>query len=314
MARHVPYHRSMKTGLMLPISERSDGTIPSFAELRELALRAETDGLDSIWLADHLLFREDGETTGIHEAWTTITALAALTVRVELGTLVLAMPFRNPALLAKMAVALDEVSGGRLILGVGCGWHEPEFDAFGYPFDHRVSRFEEALAVMMPLLREGRAEVRGRYHSAADAVLAPSGPRPGGIPVLIAGKQPRMLGLVAKHADAWNAAWYGRADESPELEERLARLDSALAEAGRDPATLDITVGIFVAFPELGGVEDAPERAIRGSVEEVANGLRGYADRGVKHVIAHFWPPTPEAVGLLAQAAAMAGTKAPARA
>lgn len=294
----------MKTGLMLPISERSDGTIPSFAELRELALRAETDGLDSIWLADHLLFREDDETTGIHEAWTTITALAALTVRVELGTLVLAMPFRNPALLAKMAVALDEVSGGRLILGVGCGWHEPEFDAFGYPFDHRVSRFDEGLQVLVPLLREGRVTFEGRYHRAVDAELRPRPIRAGGPPILIAGKGPRMLELVARHADQWNAAWYGHPDEAHELRERITSLRAALSDAGRDPATLEITVGILVAFE--GASADAPERAIRGSPDEVADALAGYAGLGAKHLIAHVFPRTPEAVGQLGEAAAVA--------
>src|SRR5688572_4128075 len=193
----------MKIGLMLPLGERDDGMIPSWAELRELALHAEAGGLDSVWLADHLLFRpEDGRsgaTRGIHEAWTTLTAVAASTSRVEIGPLVLAMPFRNPGLVAKMATELDEVSGGRLILGVGCGWHRPEFDAFGYPFDHRVSRFEEALQILVPLLREGRITFRGRYHVAEDAELRPTGPRPGGIPLLIAGKGPRMLSVVAQH-------------------------------------------------------------------------------------------------------------------
>ena len=113
-----------------------------WTDLRALALAAEEDGLDSVWGADHLIFRDEGETTGIHESWTLLTAVAAITSRVEIGPLVLAVPFRNPALTAKMAAELDEISGGRLILGLGCGWHQPEFDAFGYPFDHRVSRFE----------------------------------------------------------------------------------------------------------------------------------------------------------------------------
>jgi alkanesulfonate monooxygenase SsuD/methylene tetrahydromethanopterin reductase-like flavin-dependent oxidoreductase (luciferase family) len=129
---------SMKIGLMLPLG--SDET-RGFDELREMALAAEAGGLDSVWGADHLIIRMDGETSGIHESWTVLTAVAAITSRVEIGPLVLALPFRNPALTAKMAVELDEVSNGRLILGVGCGWHEPEFDAFGYPFDHRVGRF-----------------------------------------------------------------------------------------------------------------------------------------------------------------------------
>ena len=120
----------MKIGLMLPLSEDETN---GFADLRAMAVAAEEGGLDSVWGADHLIFREGGETTGIHECWTVLTALAAITSRVQIGPLVLALPFRNPALTAKMAAELDEVSGGRLILGLGCGWHRPEFDAFGYP-------------------------------------------------------------------------------------------------------------------------------------------------------------------------------------
>ncbi|MBA3587889.1 MAG: LLM class flavin-dependent oxidoreductase, partial [Chloroflexi bacterium] len=222
----------MKIGLMLPLG--ADETA-GFADLRALAMAAEEHGLDSVWGADHLIFRDEGETTGIHECWTVLTAIAAVTSRVEIGPLVLALPFRNPALTAKMAAELDEVSGGRLILGLGCGWHEPEFDAFGYPFDHRVSRFDEGLQVVVPLLRNGRVTYSGKYHHAADAELRPLPVREGGPPILIAGKQPRMLQLVARHADQWNAAWYGHPDQADELRERLGNLRTALDAAGRDP-------------------------------------------------------------------------------
>jgi alkanesulfonate monooxygenase SsuD/methylene tetrahydromethanopterin reductase-like flavin-dependent oxidoreductase (luciferase family) len=128
----------MKIGLMLPLA---DDETSGWTDLRAMALAAEEGGLDSVWGADHLIFREDGQTTGIHESWTLLTAVAAITSRVQIGPMVLALPFRNPALTAKMAAELDEVSRGRFILGLGCGWHEPEFRAFGYPFDHRVGRF-----------------------------------------------------------------------------------------------------------------------------------------------------------------------------
>jgi alkanesulfonate monooxygenase SsuD/methylene tetrahydromethanopterin reductase-like flavin-dependent oxidoreductase (luciferase family) len=143
-----------------------------------MALTAEERGLDSVYLADHLLFRESSRTEGIHEAWTVLSAVAALTSRVEIGPLVLAVPFRNPAITAKMAAELDEISGGRLVLGLGCGWHEPEFEAFDLPFDHRVGRFEEALEIMLPLLREGRVRFEGHWHR-ANAELAPPGSSPG---------------------------------------------------------------------------------------------------------------------------------------
>ena len=132
----------MKIGLMMPLGGRESERSPlPYSDLSEMALRAETDGLDSLWVADHLLFREEEWTFGMHEAWTMLTAFAALTSRAAVGTLVLALPFRNPGVTAKMAAALDDVSAGRLILGIGCGWHEPEFEAFDLPFDHRVARF-----------------------------------------------------------------------------------------------------------------------------------------------------------------------------
>jgi probable F420-dependent oxidoreductase len=291
----------MKIGLMLPLAEDETG---GFADLRAMAIAAEESGLDSVWGADHLVFREGDETTGIHESWTVLTAIAAVTSRVEIGPLVLAMPFRNPALIAKMAAELDDVSGGRLVLGLGCGWHQPEFDAFGYPFDHRVSRFSEGLEILVPLLSGERVTVEGRYHRAVDAELRPGPIRAGGPPILIAGKQPRMLSLVARWADQWNAAWYGHPDAADELRERRANLHTALAAAGRDPATLQITVGIFVAFE--GASADAPRRAIRGSLDEVAAALTGYANLGVAHLIAHVFPRTPEAVRKLGEAAALA--------
>jgi probable F420-dependent oxidoreductase len=298
----------MKVGLMLPIGEqeKSRQTLP-WPELRELALAAEESGLDSIWAADHLIFREDGSTSGIHECWTILAAVAAITRRVEIGPLVLALPFRNPALTAKMATAFDEVPGGRLVLGVGCGWHEPEFDAFDFPFDHRVGRFEEALGVLLRLLREGHVEVEGRWHR-ADAELLPPGPRPNGPPILIAGKRPRMLRLVARHADSWNAAWYGRREEAGELEQRIALLREACAAEGRDPSTIALTAGLFVSFPTMQqpADEDPPENAISGDVEQVGRALAAYRELGIEHAIVHLWPPNAAAVTELGRAAEIA--------
>jgi probable F420-dependent oxidoreductase len=298
----------MKVGLMLPVGQDEKlGRPLLWKELRALALAAEEAGLDSVWAADHLIFREDGTSSAIHECWTILTAVAAITQRVEIGPLVLALPFRNPALTAKMATALDEVSAGRLVLGVGCGWHEPEFDAFDFPFDHRVGRFEEALAVLLPLLREGHVKVDGRWHR-ADAELLPPGPRPHGPPILIAGKLPRMLGLVARHADAWNAAWYGRLEDAAELRRRIAQLREACEAEGRDPATIALTAGLFVHLPGLpdSGYEDPPERAISGTAEQVGPALAAYQELGIEHAMVHLWPPTPAAVRELGRAAELA--------
>ncbi|MEP7081402.1 MAG: LLM class flavin-dependent oxidoreductase [Chloroflexota bacterium] len=293
----------MKIGLMLPIGEdEATRRPPSFDHLRAMAVAAEEGGLDSVWCADHVLTRSADEPTtrGLHEAWTLLSALAAVTSRVTLGPLILCVPFRNPALTAKMAATFDEVSGGRLVLGLGCGWHQPEFDAFGYPFDHRVGRFEEALEIILPMLRTGSATFKGRWHRAERADLVPPHPRASGPPILIAGKQPRMLELVARHADQWNAAWYGHPDTADELRERLGNLRTALDAAGRDPATLTLTAGVFVAVAED---PDAPENAMRGSVEEIADALAGYSSMGISHLIVHLWPRTPDAVARLAEAA-----------
>jgi probable F420-dependent oxidoreductase len=290
----------MKIGLMLPLGEEEAG---GWTNLRDLALTAERGGLDSVWAADHLVFRDDdGSWHGIHESWTVLTAVAALTERVEIGPLVLALPFRSPALTAKMAAELDRVSDGRLVLGLGCGWHEPEFDAFGYPFSHRVGRFEEGLEIVVRLLRGETVTYKGRWHHVEDARLLPEPIRPG-LPVLVAGKQPRMLSVVARSANAWNAAWYGDPAEADELRTRLANLHAALDEAGRDPATLELTAGIFV---DTGNTEDAPKTAIRGDAAEIADALARYDDLGISHLIAHTWPRTPDAVARLGEAAAIA--------
>jgi probable F420-dependent oxidoreductase len=298
----------MKIGLMLPLGEDDAlGRPVGWDQLRDMAVAADEGGLDSVWGADHLIFRSDGASHGIHECWTILTAVAAVTRRVEIGPLVLALPFRNPALVAKMATALDEVSGGRLILGLGCGWHEPEFDAFHYPFDHRVGRFEEALEVLVPLLRTGRVQFEGRWHR-ADAELLPPGPRRNGPPILIAGKRPRMYRLAAKHADAWNAAWFGRAEEADELDERVARLREACAAEGRDPTSIALSAGLFVTFPALlrADEEQPPENAISGDATEVGRALAEYEAHDIDHLIVHLWPRTAAAVTELARAAEIA--------
>jgi probable F420-dependent oxidoreductase len=248
--------------------------------------------------------RRANETDGIHEAWTILSAVAAITQRVEIGPLVLCTPFRNPALTAKMATTLDEVSGGRLILGLGCGWHEPEFDAFGYEFDHRVSQFAEALEIIRPMLRTGNVTYDGRWHHAAEAQIVPPGPRPDGPPILIAGKGPRMLDLVARHADAWNAAWYGHPDQAHELRERIDRLHAALDAAGRPRSAIELTAGIFVAVSPAD--DDRPDEAISGSIDEIGEALAGYEALGIGHVVVHLWPRSSEAVMQLAGAAAIA--------
>ncbi len=297
----------MKIGVVLPIAQDDAATpVPSYAEIRAVARAAEDGGLDSIWVYDHLLFRFDGETTGIHECWTILAALAEATSRVQLGTIVLCTSFRNAALLAKMAATLDHVSRGRLILGIGSGWHDPEYEAFGYPTDHKVGRFEEAFTIIRSLIREGGADLDGRWMTARDAMLVP--PTRPDIPILVAAKRPRMLELAARHADAWNLAWFGAPDERWAGARR--DLAAACAAVGRDPATLERTVGVNVRYPDLmparaaAGADDesGEEPALEGDAE-IAAGLAAYADEGTGHVIAALEPTTPEAVARFAEAA-----------
>ncbi len=293
----------MKVGVLLPPGDvAAVGHVPSYPELRSLAWAAETGGLDSIWVYDHLLFAFPGKPrAGVWEAWTVLSGLAEATHRVELGTLVACTAFRNPAVLAKMAVTLDAMSGGRLILGLGAGWHEPGFAAFGLPYDHLADRFEEAVRIIVPLVHEGAVDFTGRYVSAPDCELLPAPSRR--IPVLIAAAQPRMLRLTGEYADHWNTAWLGHVDA---LSAPRAALDAAAAAVGRDPATLGVTVGVNVAFTDLGDVPDGsddPATFLTGSVDAIADGLRAYADAGVGHVIAWLHPVSAATVQRFAEAA-----------
>jgi probable F420-dependent oxidoreductase len=289
---------AMKVGVMLPIAE-GEGGVKSYTEVRAYALRAEERGFDSIWLADHLLFRgPDGSTRGVWECMTLLTALAEATERVTLGTLVNCTAFRNPAVLAKQAADVDAISGGRLILGLGAGWHKPEFDAFGLPFGHLASRFDEALQIIVPLLRQGKVDFRGQYYSAEQCELRPA-PRPGGPPILIGASKPRMLGLTARHADMWNTCWIGEASALPPRREPL---EQACAAEGRDPATLSVTVGVNVVSPGHGRDSIDPQKALAGTPAEVATGLRAYQEQGVTDVICWVDKPTTEALDWLAEA------------
>ena len=164
--------------------------------------------------------------SGLHECWTVLAALAEATRRVELGTLVMCTSFRNPGLLAKMAATLDHVSGGRLILGIGAGWHDPEFEAFGYPTDHKVSRFEEAFDHHpRPHPRRVGPTSTGRMSRHTTPSCRPAARAD--LPILVGAGAPRMLELAARRADAWNLAWFGPPNE------RLARVRAELAEACR---------------------------------------------------------------------------------
>jgi len=280
----------LQLGLMLPTGNPAGlREAPRWSEMREMATLAEAVGFDTLLLADHFLFRTGpgvkvapGETRGIWEAWTLLAALAEATRRIRLCPLVLCTGFRNPALLAKMADTLDEVSNGRLILGIGAGWHEPEYLAFGYPFDHLVSRFEEALTIIHGLLRTGHLDFEGSYYSARECELRPRGPRPDGPPILIGAKGPRMLSLVARYADAYNTVWHVTPEPAvPHFE----NVRAACRDAGRDPATLTLTAGTAVALTGPDGkVTGLRPDALHGTPEQIAEQLRAFQSIGAEHM------------------------------
>ena len=286
--------KQMKIGIVLGTAEGAlQGKTPTFRELQEMATTAEQAGLDSIWLCDHLLYRFPGqEEKGIWEVFTLLSALAAVTSRITLGTIVVCTSFRPPALVAKMADTIDEISGGRLILGLGAGWHQPEYEAFGYPFDHLAGRFEEAMQIIAPLLREGQVDFQGQYYQASNCVLRPRGPSRNGPPILIAGRRPRMLQLTARYADAWNTAWHV---ETAVVKERYAEFQQSCATVGRDPAEIELTVGTRVNLLKSGETADEA-KAISGSPEEIARRLQGFADEGVGHLIVALEPAGRESI------------------
>jgi F420-dependent oxidoreductase-like protein len=206
---------------------------------------AEELGYDHAWLVDHFVDTDGDLSKPCMEAWTLLAGLAARTSRIRLGVLVSSNTFRHPALLLKEAVTVDRISGGRLILGVGSGWHEPEHRMYGLPFPpagERVGRLEEAVQVLDALMRQERTTFHGRYYQLEDAPFEPKPLQRPRIPLLIAAHRPRMLRLAARYADVWDtfppipgAATEGTRDS---MEARLRALEGYCREAGRDPAEI----------------------------------------------------------------------------
>ncbi len=278
--------RPLKVGVQLPEVERE----VRWPEVLDMVRAIEDLGFDSIWLGEHLLYRfPDRDPRGPWEAWSSMAAIAAVTSRVVFGPLVACTNFHNPALLAKQANTIDEISGGRLVLGLGAGWNEAEFRAFGFPYDHRVDRFEEAFTIIRTLLRDGAIDFDGRWYQVRDCELLPRGPRPGGPPLMIGSNGPRMLRATVPYVDSWNS-WFADTGNRPAGVAALRDLvDAACRDVGRDPAALERTVAVLVELPGGAGrlqgaySKEAPE-PLSGSPAEMADVLRGYAAEGISHV------------------------------
>lgn len=274
--------RPLKVGFILPHLEGR--TTPRWDDIVGMARLGEEMGFDSLWLVDHLLYQfgADDQVRGVWECWTLLGGIAAVTTKPELGTLVTCTAFRSPALLAKMAETIDEMSAGRLILGIGAGYYEREFKAFGLPHDHLYGRFEEALHILTTLLRTGSMDYDGTYASAIQSELRPRGPRPEGLPIMIGTRGAKMLKLTAQHADAWNG-WLVRSGNSMDAYLAVkAEVDAACEAVGRDPKTLERTVTVNVD-PRPGSVSK-PGGPICGTPDEIAAQLAAYAAEGVTHL------------------------------
>lgn len=305
--------RPYKVGLHIDIGEfpedyhtgRVDRTRSPdrWSDLAAMAWAAERVGFDSIMVPDHLLYRiEPGKPEGAWEAFSILAALAAITSRVELAPLVACTQFRNPALTAKMADTIDEISGGRFILGLGSGSYAPELRFFGFPDDHPVGRFEEALKIIHALLREGRADVKGEYYTIDDCELRPRGPRSSGPPIMMGGlgTGARMMRLAVQYADIWNLTVRYNPDEMDRFglyRERHALLDTTCERYGRDPATLERSIIDNVNplnHPDFAIARGHP--ALAGRPEEIAEALATYASLGASHLVVNLLPQSVEAI------------------
>lgn len=292
-------NRQFEIGIVLPIAQFGpERTTPRWADVADMARRAEEIGFDTLWTPDELLWRsEDGPPQGIWDGVSIAGAVAAVTSKTPVGTWVMSALHRNPGIIAKTAETLDEISGGRFIFGLGAGHEWPgQARYFGLPEENIFARFEEALQIIVPLLREGRADFEGRWHAARELIQQPVGPRPNAIPILIGGNGPRGQRAAARHADIWS----GYAEERAHVDElgpRLATLDAICEEVGRDPSTIGRSAGVVIRPLEPAG---AREGAISGSAEEIADAIRSFREAGFTRLEIMMNPGTMGALEALA--------------
>lgn len=278
--------RPLRIGVQLPEVERD----VRWLEILDMVRAIEDLGYDSLWLGEHLLYRwPDRPARGPWEAWTSLAAIAAVTSRVTFGPLVACTNFHNPALLAKQAATIAEIGGGRFVLGLGAGWNETDFRAFGFPYDHRIDRFEEAFTIIRTLLTDGVIDFDGRWYQARDCELLPRPTRPGGPPLMIGSRGPRMLRMTLPFVDSWNV-WFNDTANRPDGVPALRQLvDDICLEVGRDPAAIERTVAVSVRMAggtgRIQGADDVDDvQPLTGSTAVLAEAMRAYAAQGIQHV------------------------------
>ena len=292
----------LKLGLVLPMFEEPEsGDKPSWGRIKSMAQSAEALGVDTVWIPDELLWREPewGGPRGWWEGVSMAGAVAASTSTVGVGTWVLSALHRNPGLTVKIAETLDEISEGRFLFGFGAGHAGDQGASFGYPEDVTVSRYEEALSIVIPALRGDTVSFVGKYHASRDLDVRPRGPRGGRIPLMLGAHGPRTMRIAATHADIWSA--FATESSLPEwFEPMLERLDEACADVDRDPASLVRSIGVFVEP----GTEGAAEAAglgvpISGSTDQIANSLSRFEQLGVDRVEIMLWPGDEETLAAI---------------
>jgi alkanesulfonate monooxygenase SsuD/methylene tetrahydromethanopterin reductase-like flavin-dependent oxidoreductase (luciferase family) len=283
--------RRVKLGVFLPSGgiDMMGGKNARWYDLLAMTRLAEEIGLDFVSILDHL---ED-----FWEGWTTLAALAASTSRISLVSYVTCTTYRNPGLLARMVDTVDEISGGRLILGLGAGDSDTEHHVYGYPRTVPVSRFEEAVSVIRPLLREGRIDHDGQFYTLRDCELRPRGPRPAGPPIVIGSLGgPRMLRLTVEHADIWSGATLLTGNRAADVAPLMARVDMACVAAGRDPASLERMAEVAVGFPGGRAETWTDKPPISGTPDDIAAELHAFVGLGFDYLL--IWPEPNDITGI----------------
>jgi alkanesulfonate monooxygenase SsuD/methylene tetrahydromethanopterin reductase-like flavin-dependent oxidoreductase (luciferase family) len=293
----------MRIGLINQLHGKPGPDQPTWESLRTRAAAAEVVGFDIFVFEDALLYRSEVDSTGCWESVSIAAALAAVTDRIALGQSVVNSPYRAPALTAKIADTIDEISGGRFVLGIGAGnTPDSDYQAFGFPTDKRYSRFAEAIQIIHSLLKTGKAHFEGQFYTVDRAEMVIRGPRPDGPPINIAAGSPKMLGLVARYADAWN--WWGWGETHDETTERMApiiaTLEQECASFGRDPSTLPRTYDFYTVVPPGFSAEGIEmDQPIVGSVNEIADRIVALGEFGIAEVRCDLYPKSIEAIAAM---------------